>query len=339
MRTALAPTTVNSYATGWRAWRDFAASHTITGTLLEPSELDLAGFIVHLSLPKRNHPNGIAAATIDKYLEAVRWFCIANFKPDPRAGRPVLRTIISGVGKLRGLSGANERRQRQPVTVSTAICARQFLDLSKSDHLLFWTITTVALAGFLRLGEALPSDPALRLRWQDLEFVSDAHARFVLRASKTDRNREGVTINLFATGSDACPIAALRSLRDAVKPTPSDYIFALPNAGHVDKPWFVSRMQSLLRCVERKWHLGLQPHLFTGHSLRAGAATSAWLRGVPEAAIMLLGRWRSRAYLRYITVPVATLRRYHTTLLSASASQAISDATALASANVPAFLL
>jgi integrase len=43
---------------------------------------------------------------------------------------------------------------------------------------------------------------------------------------------------------------------------------------------------------------GLDPALFSGHSLRTGFATEAYAQGVPELAIMRHGRWRSATTMR-----------------------------------------
>ena len=46
--------------------------------------------------------------------------------------------------------------------------------------------------------------------------------------------------------------------------------------------------------------LGFQPDEIGTHSLRSGAAMSMYLRGTPPYTIMLLGRWKSDSWLRYI---------------------------------------
>ena len=48
---------------------------------------------------------------------------------------------------------------------------------------------------------------------------------------------------------------------------------------------------------------GINSKHYAGHSFRAGAATTAAQRGVPEATIKALGRWESAAYLTYISCP------------------------------------
>jgi site-specific recombinase XerD len=48
---------------------------------------------------------------------------------------------------------------------------------------------------------------------------------------------------------------------------------------------------------------GINPHRYSSHSFRAGAATSAAAAGLPEWLIKALGRWSSDAYQIYITTP------------------------------------
>ena len=47
---------------------------------------------------------------------------------------------------------------------------------------------------------------------------------------------------------------------------------------------------------------GLNPALYKGHSFRIGAATSAAERGLSDAQIRQLGRWKSNAFHKYIRV-------------------------------------
>ena len=41
-------------------------------------------------------------------------------------------------------------------------------------------------------------------------------------------------------------------------------------------------------------------HLYAGHSLRIGVATTAAMAGVEDAMIQTLGRWQSAAYVQYV---------------------------------------
>ena len=55
--------------------------------------------------------------------------------------------------------------------------------------------------------------------------------------------------------------------------------------------------------------LGLRAECIGTHSIRSGAAMAMYLAGVPSETIQLVGRWRSRTFMRYlrIQVPDSTL--------------------------------
>ena len=56
-------------------------------------------------------------------------------------------------------------------------------------------------------------------------------------------------------------------------------------------------VQEVQRAPSASGLIGLN---FNSHSFRIGAATLAGAAGVPESTIMVLGRWKSMAYLQYI---------------------------------------
>ena len=63
------------------------------------------------------------------------------------------------------------------------------------------------------------------------------------------------------------------------------------------RAYFVSTMKLLLSL------LGLNPSEYSGHSLRAGAATSGANQGLESWELKMLGRWRSDAYNVYLRDP------------------------------------
>jgi len=58
-------------------------------------------------------------------------------------------------------------------------------------------------------------------------------------------------------------------------------------------------LRSFVKSIDYK-SLGLDPKDIGLHSLRASAAMAMYLNGIPVYTIMLLGRWSSDAFLRYI---------------------------------------
>ena len=73
---------------------------------------------------------------------------------------------------------------------------------------------------------------------------------------------------------------------------------------------FVNKLRDTLR------NIGICQDSYSGHSFRAGAATTAAQHGIPDATIQLLGRWQSTAYLVYIKTPRDRLASITATLSS-----------------------
>ena len=48
---------------------------------------------------------------------------------------------------------------------------------------------------------------------------------------------------------------------------------------------------------------GLESQQYSGHSFRAGAASTAAAMGLEDSLIKTLGRWESSAYLIYLRLP------------------------------------
>ena len=53
---------------------------------------------------------------------------------------------------------------------------------------------------------------------------------------------------------------------------------------------------------------GVDASLYSGHSFRIGAATTAAAQGIPDLLIKTMGRWESSAYTLYIRTPKEQLQ-------------------------------
>jgi hypothetical protein len=123
-----------------------------------------------------------------------------------------------------------------------------------------------------------------------------------LKRSKTDRYNHGVYIRFCRTHTYLCPINHLHVYikhRAQLFPDLSSNLaplFIMPNGRALTRFEFVKSLRDGLSS------LGLDASLFSGHSLRIGAASTAAKAGVPIYLIKILGRWPSEAYRRYISV-------------------------------------
>jgi site-specific recombinase XerD len=121
-----------------------------------------------------------------------------------------------------------------------------------------------------------------------------------IRGSKTDQERQGVTIAI-ARGDVTCPVKALRAWLDAAG------IEAGPLFRPIDKAATVAASRLTCRSVANivkayAARAGFDANTFSGHSLRAGFLTSAAAKGASIFKMMDVSRHKSvdtlRGYVR-----------------------------------------
>ena len=121
--------------------------------------------------------------------------------------------------------------------------------------------------------------------------------RIHLKVLKTDPFYLGVDMLVGKTSNDLCPIAAM--------------VRYLSLSGGRDGPSFVyedgkflTRESLVTRICEALNMSGVDAANYLGHSFRSGATTTALQAGISDAAIQMLGRWRSDAYKRYCNIKI-----------------------------------
>ena len=120
-----------------------------------------------------------------------------------------------------------------------------------------------------------------------------------LRRSKTDQDGEGRKIGIPFGRGRWCPVAALDAWLAASGITEGAIFRPVDRHGHVQPARLSGEAVSLV-VRERVAAAGLDPARYSGHSLRAGLATSAAQAGVPT--------WRIRSQTRHASD--AMLARY-----------------------------
>ena len=73
------------------------------------------------------------------------------------------------------------------------------------------------------------------------------------------------------------------------------FLYVLSNQKPVSHNYFTKQLAFALKLCN------LNPDVYKGHSFRIGAASHAADRGMSDAQIRSLGRWRSNAFLKYMT--------------------------------------
>ena len=173
---------------------------------------------------------------------------------------------------------------------------RRALDFGFCALLLVITLLFVVYEGLFRTGEILRNTLSERhLPWKHvLDSAHDGSVRIMIGKTKTSRNLP-VAVDLDpSNGSRPCAVLLLKRLK-------ANQSACIPGGITGDSPVFPGMTAAKWRTIIKKCviKLGLDPFHYSGHSLRAGAATDLFNMGVPYHSIQKRGRWKSDTFLVY----------------------------------------
>ena len=147
----------------------------------------------------------------------------------------------------------------------------------------------LGFAGAFRRSELVALDVA------DIE-ETDAGLRVTIRHSKTDQERQGVTIAI-ARGDVACPVKAVREWLAAAGIDAGPLFRPINKAGRVAEARLTDRsVANIVKAYAER--AGFDASTFSGHSLRSGFLTSAAANGASIFKMMDVSRHKSVETLR-----------------------------------------
>lgn len=299
-----------SYDTGFSRYCHFLSVNGISWqrTTMPPIDEDLLiYFVAHCFKTLQ-----LQLSTIKLYLCGVRYHFILRKGENPLTTReglalPRLNLTLQAVKRLQVQSS----RTRLPITFD--ILCKLCNSLVNTGFSTFFRVTlhtafSVAFYGFLRCGEFAVSntfDANSNLCYGDIVLNTDAKCAYLtLKASKTDPGRRGVTITLFQIGLPVCPFSALQrymAIRFQQSAQPRDPLFVDDKLAPLSRYAFINALRTTLTVAN------VDATLYSGHSFRSGAATSAASAHIEDHLIKTLGRWTSDAYTRYIKTPSSSI--------------------------------
>ena len=154
-------------------------------------------------------------------------------------------------------------------------------------------VCLLAFAGFFWI------DEVLKLRCEDVQFCAD-HMKIRVRGSKTDQYRKGDTVLVARSSECTCPVAMLEKYikLGRVDTKPSEFLFrGISKTKYRESlrsgPISYTRLREVVK--QKLKDLGFDESVFGLHSLRAGGATAAANKGVPDRLFKRHGRWKSEA--------------------------------------------
>jgi len=203
---------------------------------------------------------------------------------------PAIASVISGIARTLG------RRQRQvsPVLASELIAILEALPSSPAGA----RDRALLLIGF---GGALRRSELVALDLADLA-EAETGIKVLVRFSKSDQEGRGEEVGISRGGTpELCPVTALERWLDHRGRAHGPLFQRILKGGHIRAVRLCDR--SIARIVKSAVAgAGLDPARYSGHSLRAGLATSAAIAGADLTHIMNQTRHRSaevaRRYVR-----------------------------------------
>ncbi len=122
-----------------------------------------------------------------------------------------------------------------------------------------------------------------------------------VRRSKTDQAGKGQTVRIVRAGHKYCVVSLIERYLNGLKPCASGFLF---RSNRLSSPVSYANFCRIVKGIVVS--MGLDPAMFSPHSLRSGGATEAARLGFTRAEIARLGRWRALDSVeRYVRIQPA----------------------------------
>jgi site-specific recombinase XerD len=281
---SVAPNTRRAYAGDWSRFAAWCAGH---GACALPADgATLALYLTDLA------QKGAKVSTLTRALAAISVQHRDNGHDSPRSDRRVA-AVLAGIRRTVGVAAT----KKAPLTVEALRTVVQALPVGMAGV----RDRAVLLLGF---AAALRRSEIVALDVGDLEFTTDG-VKVTIRRSKTDQDGEGRVVGVPHGRKDTCPVRAVRAWLDASGIVEGAVFRRINKAGRVEGGQGLTDqvIATIVKCACQA--AGVEGD-FSGHSLRAGLATSAAKAGKGLDAIMRQTGHKSehvaRGYIRLATV-------------------------------------
>lgn len=273
------PSTRRCYSRQWLAFVAWCREHGLAPLPAEPETLAL-----YLTARARA---GLKVATLTQALAAIGAAHKLAGHASPQ-GAPAVQQVWEGIRRKLGTA----QRRVAPVVVDSLrrmVGAQPKSLIGTRDRALL----VIGFAGGFRRSELVALDA------EHVTFSPDGLVVRVVR-SKTDQEGAGESVGLpFGSSPATCPVRLLRAWLSASGIERGALFRSVRSGGQLGER--LGGVDVARRVKAAAVAAGLDPSTFSGHSLRAGLATSAAKAGKSDRAIMRQGRWTSRSTVdRYV---------------------------------------
>ena len=281
LKQARAPNTNKAYTAAFNKWASWASQFPEVEILpASPSHIIL--YLSELSKSAKTF------ATVNQFLSAASWMHAINGHLSPTTN-VVVQEVINGIKR----SLACPVLHKEPFTADNIKSFITIMDKGSLTDVRNTVMISLAFFAFLRV------DELLHIRVKDVLLDTD-HLQLTLPLSKTDQLRQGSTVVVAKTGGPGCPIALLLlylsmssiKITKASKQFLFSRIIFKKGVLQMFEPFKAISYSNIRDVVKKKAsQIGLNPALYSTHSMRSGGATAAAESGVSERIMQKHGRW------------------------------------------------
>lgn len=247
-----------------RAYRADLASYEASGRNIPSAPEMVAEYLAECA-------SACAVATIQRRLAAIAKAHVAIQADDPTKSE-IVRATMRGIRRMIGTA----QREAKPILKEDLFSMLECMGGSPKD-IRDKALLLVGFAGAFRRSELIGLDIA------DLENVRQGLVVF-LRRSKVDQEGRGRKIGIPFGRTRWCPVKHLTDWRDNAGIESGPVFRPVDRHGHVADLRLSGEAVSII-VKERAEAAGFDPAAYSGHSLRAGLATSAVIAGVSTLSI------------------------------------------------------
>ena len=257
--------------------------------------------------------------TVRVYASAVRNWFIQRGKEDPIMSNglvnPQVRLLMRGIRRDQAVRAERVRHPLILTKLKKVVQTISLLDISFSEKIRLRAAMLLAFWGFLRSAEYCTSGNGdTYLRNKDIRIWSSkdgaGYLEIYLVRSKSSQFKP-VKIYIHGNKSKFCAVKAIRLYNKlAVRRyrDPEGPFFGITGSQLTSYGFNILLKQAVHRA-------GMDSKLYSAHSLRAGAATTAANTGVPPFLIQKLGRWKSESFKLYIKEPKLAIKKAQRAML------------------------
>lgn len=268
-------------------WKQFTAWCLFAGAQALPAAPEtIEAYLTSLTLAETPRGQKYAVQTIARRLAAIAHFHRQARLADPTADERV-KVVMEGI--RRDAAG-------RPTAAKGAVLTKHLrkglrhepkrpIDARNRALLL------IGFAGAFRRSELVNID------LEHCTFDDEGRVRIAIPKSKTDQAGEGQAVWILPGGT-FCPVKALRAWLEVGDISSGPVFRAVDRHANVGERLSADIVPYIVKRFCRA--AGLDPAQFSGHSLRAGHVTQAFLNETPAHLIQRQGRWRSiETVMRY----------------------------------------